>query len=293
MFPILLLAGCAATVDGGRDKQAVAVDRTRDLRRSYGTYAANIRDSDGHVDISRLLGELEDLHANTYNWLIAHAETDWEDLKRFLPAAREKRIRVWVTLLPPSESPPRTKRYSEPFRLDFERWGAELAELSRREPALVAWSIDDFAHNLKVFTPDYLRKVISGARQINPRLAFAPCVYYRQLTPKFVENYRELLDGILFPYRSESTTPGLTDATRVEPEVATLRERLGPDVPIIVDVYASAHSKLGPSTAEYVEQVMQSAKRVADGVHVYRHQDRVREAAKYTITRRVFSNAAG
>jgi hypothetical protein len=265
-----------------------AAARRHALLHSYGTYGFNLRTSDGHIDSGRLLADLTELHANTYNWLIAGAATDWDDLHTFLPLARQHGIRVWVTLLPPSESPPRTKRFSEPFRLDYEKWVSELAALSAREPALVAWSVDDFAYNQKVITPERLRKIISGGREKNPRFAFVPCVYFKQATPVFVARYGKLLDGILFPYRSESTTAGLSDATQVTPEVKKLKERFGHDFPIIVDIYATRHSKLGASTPEYVEQVMQLAQPVADGVHIYRHQDKnnPKEREKYEVIRR-------
>ena len=187
-----------------------------------------------------------------------------------------------------------TKHYSEPFRLDYEKWAGELAALSQREPALVAWSIDDFAHNLKTYTPERMRTIIAAQRKANPRFAFVPCVYYRQATPAFVRSYREYLDGILFPYRSESTTPGFKDASSVIPEVKTLKERFGQQFPIIVDIYATRHSKLGPSTAEYVGQVMKAAFRVADGVHIYRHQDKRNpaEREKYDLIAREMERLA-
>jgi hypothetical protein len=121
-----------------------------------------------------------------------------------------------------------------------------------------------------------------------------PCVYYKQATPTFANNYREFLDGILFPYRSESTKAGLADATQVVPEVKTLKERFGREFPIIVDIYATRHSALGASTAEYVEQVMKLAQPVADGVHIYRHQDKRNpaEREKYEVIQRVMSSWA-
>ncbi len=195
-------------------------------------------------------------------------------------------------MLPPSESPPKTKHFSEPFRLDFEKWAAELAALSAREPALVAWSIDDFAYNLKDFTPDRMRAIIATQREKNPKFAFVPCVYYKQATPAFAKRYGEFLDGILFPYRSESTKAGFADATQVGPEVKTLKERFGHDFPIIVDIYATRHSKLGASTLEYVEQVMKLAYPVADGVHIYKHQNKrnPNEREKYDLIQREMSS---
>jgi hypothetical protein len=199
---------------------------------------------------------------------------------------------VWVTLLPPSESAPKTKHNSEPYRLDYERWAAELAELASREPALVAWSIDDYAYNLKTFTPDYMEKVIAAQRAKNPNVAFVPCVYYKQATPTFAERYKKFCDGILFPYRSESTTAGFQDAESVVPEVKSLKQLFGEDFPIIVDIYATKHSRLGPSTPEYVEQVMELAQPVADGIHIYRHQNKLdpNERPKFDIIQRVMSS---
>jgi hypothetical protein len=286
---ILLLSSThVLTADG-----SAAVARHQAVTHSYGTYGANLRTADGHVDSQRLLSDLDELHANTYNWLIGRSATDWNDLHTFLPLARKHGIRVWATLLPPSESPPKSKHtFSEPFRLDFEKWAAELAAISVREPALVTWSIDDFGYNLKTITPDRMRTIIAAQREKNPNFAFVPCVYYKQATPVFVKNYREFLDGILFPYRSESTKAGLSDATQVAAEVRTLKQRFGLDFSIIVDIYATRHSKLGESTPEYVEQLMKLAYPVADGVHIYTHQDKRKpgEREKYDAIQRVMSS---
>src|SRR5882757_8037619 len=185
-FVLLLATATAVATD---DPTAAA--RRQALAHSYGTYAANLRTPDGHIDAQRLLADLDELHANTYNWLIAGAATAWDDLHTFLPLARKHGIRVWVTLLPPSESPPKSKHFSEPFRLDFEKWATELAAVSAREPALVAWSVDDFAYNLKDFTPERMRAIVAVQREKNASFAFAPCVYYKQATPAFVKRHGE------------------------------------------------------------------------------------------------------
>jgi hypothetical protein len=270
--------------------EADQVDRGRSLRGSFGTYDGEPRGEDGHVDIQRLLAELVDLNANTYHWLIWHRETDWEDLQRFLPLARREGILVWVCLVPPSESPPRTKNFSEPFRLDYERWGVEIAKLSLREPNLVAWSVDDFTHNLKFFTPEYLKKVHTAARAVNPHLAFVPCTYSPRVTSQLAGPYQGLIDGLLFPYRAELTGANLTDPSKVEEEVGKIRAIVGPKLPVIVDVYASSHSSLGSSTPEYVEEVMTRAVGSADGVHIYCHHNSKHPKGK--VIRRLFRDWA-
>ena len=285
---LALLTGCEAappapSAPSGGEADAQA--RRAAVRGAIGTYAGIPCGPDGKVDFDRLLRELDDIRANTYHWLIARAGTDWEDLHRFLPLAREKGLRVWVTLLPPSESRP--NHYSEPFRLDYERWAEELAKLAAREPALVAWSVDDFAYNLKIMTPDRMRAAVAVSRKIAPKFAFVPCVYYKQVTPKFCRDYAGTFDAILFPYRSESTQANLSDPAQVGTETNRIREMAG-GVPVILDVYATAHSRLGDSTPEYVKAVIESGLRCADGVLIYRHQDPERNAGKYRVVREAF-----
>jgi hypothetical protein len=289
---LLLMTTCLAEEPIPREEQK-AVDRSKALLDSCGTYNGEPRDKRGRVDIERLIAELKDIRANTYNWLVWHAETDWEDLRLFLPLARENGILVWVTLVPPTESPPRTKLYSEPFRLDFERWGEEIARLSVRHPNLVAWSIDDFTHNLKVLNPERMRKICDKIRKINPKLAFAPCSYYSRITAAFIRDYKGLIDGILFPYRHESAGANLKDASLVVKEVKKIKGLAGASVPVIVDVYATKHSSLGKTTPAYVKEVMVSARQCADGVHVYCHQNKKNAPEKYGIIREIFREWAG
>jgi len=264
------------------------LDRAQALRGCFGTYAGVSRGKDRRVDVARLARELGELKADTYSWLIHDGATDWDDLKLFLPLAREGGIRVWVTLVPPSESPPNNKMFSEPFQLDYERWAVEIAMLRVTEPNLVAWSIDDFTHNLKFYTPEKLRGIVDGARKINPRLAFVPCCYLRGITPKFIANYRGSLDGLLFPYRSESGKIGLTDASLVAAEVAEIRVMAGASLPVVVDVYASRHSTLGDTTPDYVRAVMKDARESAEGVMVYCHQNPVTHATKHNVIKELF-----
>jgi hypothetical protein len=118
-------------------------------------YNHELRLPDGHTDNEAMATRLKELGINTYFWLIWHAPTDWDDLQRFLPKARAAGIKVWVYLAPPSESPPHTKLYSEPFQLDYHRWAREIARLSLQHTNLTAWVIDDFYANHAFFTPAY------------------------------------------------------------------------------------------------------------------------------------------
>jgi hypothetical protein len=286
-----LLAGCVSS--GTAEKHARA-ERAKAIFGTRATYCHAPRKADGRVDVDRLIAELVDIHANTYSFCIHGHATDWDDLKLILLAARAKGIRVWGSVVPPSESPPRTKSYAEPFRLDYERWAVEFAKLSLKEPNLVAWSIDDFTHNLKKpYTLAYVEHMLEASRRINPKLAFVPCCYYPAIQPEFVANYCRLIDGILFPYRSESTKANLKDPSLVGAEVKRIKGLVGPAFPVVLDIYATAHSRLGATTPEYVEQAMIAGERAADGVMIYCHQDPQKEAEKYQIIKRLFREWEG
>ena len=281
-----LAAGCATAPS--LDEQRASV-----LRRTRATYCRPPRNADGRVDVDRLVRDLADLHANTYSFCIHAQPTDWDDLKLLLPRARRRGIRVWASLVPPSESPPRTKAFAEPYRLDYQRWAEEFARLSLVETNLVAWSIDDFTHNLKFYTLDYLRTMLDTARRINPKLAFVPCCYYPAITPQFATNYCPLLDGLLFPYRHESAGANLKDPSLVEQELRTIKARVGAAFPVVLDLYATAHSRLGATTPEYLKAAMQAGHTAADGIMIYCHQDPEKDPEKYQLIRALFGQWAG
>lgn len=286
---VLLVCQLTSRPAAGADAPAQS-DRVAAVRGCMGTYSAPPRQPDGHVDENALLAQLKDLGANTYAWLIWTAPTDWDDLQAFLPRARRQGVRVWAVLVPPSESPPRTRHYSEPFRTDYQRWGVELAKLSVSQPNLVAWSIDDFTlkANLKFFTPAKLSAIVAAAHEVNPKLAFVPCTYFRGITADVARDYAGSFDAVLFPYRHDSAKPNLTETDLLKPEIARLRERLGPGVPIVLDVYSSAHSRLGASTPQYVKDVLTQGRTLADGLMVYCHPSPTTAADKYAVVKEAF-----
>lgn len=280
---LLILAGCATSA---KSKKSVAEQRAFRQQQLTGTLATYCRAPhlpNGRIDVEKLVRELIDIHANTYSFCIHTGSNDWDDLKIFLPLARANGIKVWGSIVPPTESYPHNKMYAEPFKLDYERWAVEFAKLSLLETNLVAWSIDDFTHNLKMYTPEHLKKMLDESRNINPKLAFVPCSYYKAITPKFVQNYVPLIDGVLFPYRDESSGANLKNPDQVEFEINKIKELAGLSFPVIVDIYATAHSKLGATTPEYVEKAVILAHRSGDGVMIYCHQDPKANTEKYKL----------
>lgn len=256
--------------------------------RIFGTYDAEPRLPDGRVDVDRLVRELVAIKANTYNFLVWRATNDWEDLQLFLPKARAQGINVWITICPPSECPPHTRTYSEPFRLDYLRWAEEIARLSLREPNLVAWSLDDYLYSPEKFTLPYIADMVGRARKINPRLKFIPCFYYGQITEKVGLEHRPFVDGILFPYRHEAGKRNLTDTNTFVAELNRIKTRFGGQLPVFVDIYATKHSQLADSSPEYVEQMMQLGREHADGVWIYCHQYEDKSPEKYRVVKKHF-----
>ena len=263
--------------------------RAEVLRGSLCTYGAPPRLADKRVDAPQLIAELKEFHANTYRWVLHPGETNLQEFKKFLPLARAQNIRVWVTINPPSERLPRGTKPPDTMLSEYEQCAVALAQISLTDTNFVAWSIDDFVWNLKFFTPEAVTRIVTAARQINPKFAFLPCCYFKSATPQFAKKYGPLSDGIMFPYRDESGGANLTHASHVESEVKTLRDRFGPSCPIIVGVYANRHSKLGASTPRYVEQVMIAAQPCADGFSVYRHPNKLTDPEKHAIVKRLFS----
>jgi hypothetical protein len=201
MILLGLLAPSAPATAEQPDNEHAVLTPPELFRDHLADYDSELRRADGRVDADAMVTRLKELGVTTYYWLIWHAPTDWDDLKLFLPKAAQAGIEVWVYLVPPSESPPQYgSRYSEPFRLDYARWAEEIARLSLAHPNLTAWVIDDFYANHAFFTPDYLRELRKRSATINPRLAFLPLMYFNELRADFVENYREVIDGVVVAY---------------------------------------------------------------------------------------------
>ena len=262
-----------------------------------GTYAAPPLNSDGSINMEKLLDELKGLNANTYHWLIAYNKFFGLDyVKKFLPMAARENINVWVTILPPTEQP--RLGWSEPYRLDFEKWAEELATLSLMHKSLTAWSIDDFSAtgNQYPFTPTYVSTLVGKMKAINPNFKFVPCVYYPHITNVYAEKHIPLLDGILYPYPASlgfseedpNLIEKLQDLSLMEKEIEEVRGKIKRDIPIIIDLYATAHRQSALTTPEYITAAIESGMKSAEGIMIYCHPNPVTDAAKYKAISEAF-----
>jgi hypothetical protein len=190
----LMLAGCATD-----QTRHGAVGSSKHLA----DYDNELRGADGRVDTDALVQRLSDLGVTSYYWLVWHARTDWDDLKLFLPKAAKAHIEVWVYLVPPTEGPPAGYAASEPFGMDYPRWGEEIARLSLLHTNLTGWVMDDFYVNHQLFTPSYIREMQAQAKAINPKLVFLPLIYFPEITQRFAEDYGPVIDGVVVAYPND------------------------------------------------------------------------------------------
>ena len=247
---------------------APEVERAKLLRPLFvgilGDYDAEPRTKEGRVDIPRLFKQIEAAHMNMYDFLLWHAKSDWEDFQVFAPEAKKRQLKVWITLVPPSEPPP-----SAPFGLDYIRWADEIGRLSKRYDNIIGVVIDDFwsGDNRALFSPSYIARFVATLRSHNPRLAFLPTIYWGTVGDvEFLKNYRTSLDGIVFPYADLDSTKDLPT------QLAACRKWLGPDKFLFINAYATGSSgtrEKGPRTAEYMRSLLAISREMCDGIRIY------------------------
>lgn len=228
-----------------------------------------------------LISQLKDLHANMYNWLIMPDKKNFEQFKEFLPLAKKNGIEVWATLFAPAELASKHEQYLANPANDMRVWASDLATLSLTNSNLKAWSIGDFTHNLKVYTPQYVREFQDIAKKINPDFKFYPVCYYMSIGKNFAAGYGSIIDGIWFPYRNESVKTDMVDDSHVASEINTIRNYMGKSLLIFLCVYSSGHNLYGYPTTGYISNVIQSGFQNAEGIVIYRHPSPKWDAEKY------------
>ena len=127
-----------------------------------------------HVNTDSLIHYLQNSDIKTYTWSIDQ-NNSWEDLKNALPGLKIAGISINVSLLPPSKTPPINPlgTYSEPFELDFIRWGKEIANLSLRYSNIKGFLIEDIRENISLnyLNLNYIDSIVSKSQSINPKLS--------------------------------------------------------------------------------------------------------------------------
>ncbi|TYB54177.1 hypothetical protein FXF51_48300 [Nonomuraea sp. PA05] len=209
-----------------------------------------------HVDTKAIIAGLKALNANTYVYPMAGDNVHWTDLRdEFLPAAAAAGIDVWVLVYSPSQQ---GCCVSRPYKHDYVAWSREIATLAKAHPNLAGWTVDDYAYDLKTFTPAYVGQMRSAAKAIAPALRFVPTVYYAQFTDAFVAEQIPLVDGVVFPFRDEPYRD-TSWPWSLSYQVRELSKRLpGTEIYLMPYAYPLSHAAQKP-TVSYVEAVTKKA----------------------------------
>ena len=254
------------------DTDSERMQRQALVRGVYGSWGRLIQGEDGRLDIERQLSALRALRVNTFNYFIFHHQSDWEDCQRFLPAAAEAGLQVWITLLSPWQAQrhgaPFGAEYqggSYPFGVDFLAWCDAIGQVAARHPNLTCVSIDDFDHkdNLQTFTPAYLREMMALLRQNRSDIAFCPTIY--GVSPTLLDDYLEFLDGVMLWWTNLDIHLGMKEWLWANQTIVAGR------FPIVAGVYARSTTwHPAPPTLKTFRRCLRIAREGADGVMIFR-----------------------
>jgi len=231
----------------------------------------------GHIDVENLMSLIKEHNANTYNFLIGHSEHDWDDLKEFLSLAEKEGIDIWITITPPGQV------VSQPYGTDYAKWAEEIAKLSAEYPCIKAWSIDNILLFMDARHEGYMKSFIENSKRINPKLEFIPVVYFSDVTGKNFEIFKKYFDGVQFYYKVFPTKEGFGGYQQADGQISYLHSVF--DGKIILGIYATPWQDVYPTTANYVRELIKTAKKMADGAMIYTLQ---REGEKMDAVREQF-----
>ena len=239
-----------------------------------------VRTPEGRTDIPKLIRALREMKATDYMHLVWRAKNyphAWEDFQAMAPEFQKAGIRLWLYLTPPSETPP------APFGNDYVRWAKECAALARQFPVVQGLTLDDFNGNVKTFTADYCRQMMTEAHKVAPTLSLYVICYYGYADPFLAPHVRTgAIDGIIWPYfhphkNHTNTTDLFPQAAKYRAwlDAQTQQGGLPKSMPLIVMVYGSKMAKAREAcTPAYVQECLKQGLRAvaagyADGVMTY------------------------
>jgi hypothetical protein len=229
-----------------------------------GIYGGPPRFPNGTLDMERLFSKVSASGAGTCNVLLTDTPRGLSELEALLPEAQRRGVKVWVTILPPSELAPEVR--SDMRYVDYIGIARSIAALSERYESLEAWSIDNVIVDADFFSPAYLERITTEARKASPRLMFIPVAYYGNVaSPGFSERAKNF-DGIQFYYTHFPVGESDESATLL-PQLQELRQKFSGKV--ILGIYASPWSKDYPTSASYVGQLLNLAAQHTDGAMIY------------------------
>jgi len=245
-----------------------------------GQYDSLPRYPNGTADVQGLAATLADTNTSTYNYLLGDPVNGMGELEGFLVLAKERGIKVWVTILPPSELGAELRadrRYT-----DYPGLARSLASLSLKHDNLVAWGIDNVLIDYGLFTADYLKQIIAASGEVNPGLWFVPVIYYQNVIGANFDDRSRYFDGVQF-YYTHFPQNAEDESALLLSQLEVLKTKF--QKPIVLGIYATPMSPDRPTSAQYVEQLINLAGKHTQGVMIYTLQ---REGEKHDMIKRKF-----
>ena len=180
-------------------------------KRKVVAYAGMHYDAQRRPMIKEMISWLKALGANCYSYLIDDSpEEDLGSLPEFCELALKDGIEVWVVLVPPSEEPgrqgvPDSLRYP-PYGLNYVKWARRISKISKLHNNLRLFMIDDFAYNLKKFTPSYTKEVYAALKSINSNILFGVTYYEDQFGKKELDisEDKPYIEAVEWGYQANS-----------------------------------------------------------------------------------------
>ncbi len=249
-------------------------------KRRVVAYAGMNYNKKGEPMINEMISRLKDMGVNCYSYLIeGHSIKELGALPQFCKQAAKSGIEVWVVLVPPTEEPklrkgtPGNIRYP-PYGLDYIKWAKNIAEISKSHPNLTLLMIDDFAYNMKYFTPNYLKKVYDALRKENPNFLLGLTIYEDQLyNKKFnFKPYKPFINAVEWGYQHNAKKfPHYgVSAGSLTYNIRDFRKTF-PNTVLIPCIYFLAHSSWSrKATIPYLKDAMKIAYKQAGVALVYR-----------------------
>ncbi len=202
---------------------------------------------DGEM-LDAYMKRIKDTGFNTYDFCQSYlwTEESFGTFEKVLQSAQRHGLKVWATLVPPSEEVSLRKMPRDEARDYFYTTVERFAQLSLKYPNFVAFTCDDFSHDLGFFTTEMMGEMARRWRSINPKLLFAPLLYLPGITEEFIRTRGPYIDGVVFHYRAESQPATYIDnydpknfdmyADVMRYEFKRVRQIMG-DKPLIAGLY--------------------------------------------------------
>lgn len=232
---------------------------------AVGNSFAQKKQADGDIEINGIVNGLRSSGFTCGVFVIEGSESgnnSYGSFKKLLEATKDTNIKLWVVIIPPSEGAD-----SFPYRSDYVAWSRELAKLSLKYKNFRGFNIDDIDQDIsvKTFTHDYVCKIYSAKRVVNPRLLFVPTVY--DLDRSVADRLAGCVDGVwLWWVNLEKSTgmPSFLENSRL-----ATKGRF----PIYGGVYAhwtSWHSaKEGNPKPDVLQQFLEDSCKYSDGAIIW------------------------